>query len=137
MEFLWSILTLLMNGKKALVLALLTALILKVFTFDFIFTNGHSMEPAIEDGKVLVINRLRYGVKLPWQQNFLVRWAGPVVGEVVVFYTPSGELAVKRVTTITENGLFYAVGDNGLTSYDSRSYGFVNVENIVGKVLGY
>jgi len=35
-----------------------------------------------------------------------------------------------------KNGVFYAEGDNSIVSYDSRSYGPVQTDNIIGKVLG-
>jgi signal peptidase I len=95
------------------------------------------MEPAIMDGKVLVISRLRYGLRLPLSRGYLVRWAKPKAGEVLIFYTPAGEIAVKRCIMLNEWGGFYAEGDNKNVSYDSRSYGPVPVENIIGKVLGY
>jgi len=126
-----------MNGTKAVLLAAAAALILKLFVFDFIIAQGHSMEPAIQNGAVLVISRLRYGVRLPWRQKYLFRWAGPKAGEVVVFYTPTGELAVKRCSALAERDSFHAEGDNSLASYDSRAYGPVPIDNIIGKVLGY
>jgi signal peptidase I len=125
-----------MNGTKAVILALAASFFLKIFVFDFMIAQGSSMEPAIQNGKVLIISRLRYGLRLPWMQGYLVRWARPKIGEVVVFYTPSGELAVKRCIDLAERG-FIAQGDNGNVSYDSRSYGSVPVDNIIGKVLGY
>ena len=124
-----------MTGKKAIVLALVIALILKAFFFDFITAQGQSMEPAIKNGDVLIINRLRYGLSIPWRQKYLIRWALPKTGEVVVFYTPTGELAVKRCSSLIDDRRFYAEGDNSLASYDSRSYGAVPVDNIIGKVL--
>ena len=126
-----------MNGTKAVLWALAAALVLKLFFFDFMIAQGNSMEPAIKNGAVLVISRLRYGLRLPWRQNYSVRWAQPRAGEVVVFYTPSGELAVKRCTALAERESFIAEGDNAHASYDSRSYGPVSLDNIVGKVLGY
>jgi signal peptidase I len=125
-----------MNGTKAVLLAITAALVLKLFFFDFIIAQGHSMEPAIQNGAVLIVSRLRYGFRLPWQQNYLLRWARPKTGEVVVFYTPTGELAVKRCSSASGDS-FYAEGDNGLASYDSRAYGPVPADNIIGKVLGY
>jgi signal peptidase I len=122
---------------KAVVPALAAALVLKLFFFDFIIARGLSMEPAIKDGTVLVISRLRYGLRLPLKQGYLVQWSKPKVGEVLIFYTPAGELAVKRCTALNEWGGFYAEGDNKNASYDSRAYGPVPVENIIGKVLGY
>jgi signal peptidase I len=125
-----------MNGRKAVILALFAAVLLKIFFFDFMIAQGSSMEPSIQSGNVLVISKLRYGFRLPWARGYLIRWAYPKIGEAVVFYTPSGELAVKRCIELVEGG-FIAQGDNLNVSYDSRSYGSVPVDNIIGKVLGY
>jgi len=125
-----------MNGTKAVILALAAAFFLKIFFFDFMIAQGSSMEPSIQSGKILIVSRLRYGFRLPWMQDYLIRWDNPKIGEVVVFYTPSGELAVKRCIDLVEGG-FIAQGDNRNVSYDSRSYGSVPVDNIIGKVLGY
>ena len=122
---------------KAVTLAILTAFFLKLFVFDFIIAQGHSMEPAIKDGTVLIVSRIRYGIRMPRQQDYLINWAQPKPGEVVVFYTSAGELAVKRCKNLTEWNSFYVEGDNAGTSYDSRSYGPVPFNNVIGKVLGY
>ena len=121
---------------KAVLGAFVAAIILKLFMFDFIIAEGNSMEPAITSGTVLVINRLQYGFRFPGQTGYLVRWAAPKQGEVVVFYTPSGGIAVKRCDSLLGKGEFMAQGDNTLQSYDSRSYGPVSAENTIGKVLG-
>ena len=125
----------LMTGKKAVIYAFVIALILKVFFFDLIIAQGQSMEPAVKNGDILIVSRLRYGIHLPHRQKYLIRWAHPEPGEVVVFYTPTGELAVKRCSSLIDGRRFYAEGDNSLASYDSRSYGAVPVDNIIGKVL--
>ena len=122
---------------KAVILALIAAFFIKIFVFDFMIARGQSMEPAIKSGAVLVVSRLRYGLRFPWRQNYSLRWAQPKTGEVVVFYTPSGELAVKRCIAVTERREFIAEGDNSTLSYDSRAYGPVPVNNIIGKVLWY
>ena len=124
-----------MRGAKPIILAVITALILKLFVFDFIVAQGLSMEPSIHDGSVLVINRLRYGFQLPWGK-YLVHWALPKIGDVVIFKTPEGEIAVKRCVSVSEKSVF-AQGDNSLASYDSRSYGAIPLHDIIGKVLGY
>jgi signal peptidase I len=126
-----------MNVTKAVLLAVCAAFVLKLFVFDFIIAQGHSMEPAIQNGAVLIISRLRYGIRLPLMRRYLIRWAEPKTGEVVIFYTPAGELAVKRCSALTGQDSFFAEGDNGLASYDSRAYGPVPIDNIIGKVLGY
>ena len=124
-----------MSVKKALIFALATALVLKLFFFDFIFAQGNSMEPAIKNGDILIVSRLRYGIRLPWQHKYIIRWAKPKAGEVIVFYTPAGDIAVKRCTSLIDDKRFFAQGDNALASYDSRSYGPVLMDYIIGKVL--
>jgi signal peptidase I len=121
---------------KAVFAALAVALLIKLFLLDFIVAEGNSMEPAIRSGTVLVVNRLQYGFRFPGQKGYLVRWAVPSQGEIVVFYAPSGNIAVKRCGGLTENGEFTAEGDNSLQSYDSRSYGPIPADNTIGKVLG-
>ena len=124
-----------MKALKPVLLALIAAFAIKFFFFDFIIAQGNSMEPAIKNGDVLVVSRLRYGIKFPRTQKYLLRWDKPRAGEVVVFYTPEGELAVKRCVS-AEGTKFSAEGDNSLSSYDSRAYGQVSAEKIIGKVLG-
>jgi len=121
---------------KAVLGAFAAALIIKLFLFDFIIAEGNSMEPAIHSGSVLVINRLQYGLRFPGQTGYLVRWAAPRQGDLVVFYAPSGGIVVKRCDSLTGEGEFIAQGDNSLQSYDSRSYGPVPVDATIGKVLG-
>ena len=121
---------------RAVFLALIAAVIIKLFLFDLILADGNSMSPAIKSGTVLVINRLQYGLRFPGQEGYLLRWAAPRPGEIVVFHTPDGELAVKRCEEINNGDAFYARGDNDLLSYDSRSYGQIPADNIIGKVLG-
>jgi signal peptidase I len=121
---------------KAAAGALITAIIIKLFLFDLMSAEGHSMKPAIEDGDPLLINRLQYGLRIPGGRGFLIRWANPKPGEVVVFYTPTGEIAVKRCSAIGAGDEFFVLGDNSLQSLDSRSYGPVRGDDIIGKVLG-
>jgi signal peptidase I len=121
---------------KAVLGAFAAALVIKLFFFDFIIAEGNSMEPAIHSGSVLVVNRLQYGLRFPGQAGYLIRWASPQQGELVVFYTPSGDIAVKRCGDLPNKGEFMAHGDNRLQSYDSRSYGPVSTDATIGKVLG-
>jgi signal peptidase I len=126
--------------NKAALWALIAGIIVKLILFDFIIAQGESMTPAIKSGSVLVVSRLRYGLRLPGpsgMQRYLVHWSSPKKGEVLVFYTPLGELAVKRCAGLFGKENFIAEGDNNLQSYDSRSYGPVPLDNIIGKVLGY
>jgi signal peptidase I len=98
--------------------------------------QGRSMLPAIRPGDILLVIKTSYGIRLPWSRSYLLHWSMPKQGDVVVFYTPLGEVAVKRCADITENREFIALGDNSLESFDSRSYGPVPIDRIMGKVFG-
>jgi len=122
---------------RAAFLAFAAGVIIKLFLFDLMITDGHSMEPAIRSGTILVINRLQYGFRFPGQKGYLIQWASPRPGDVLIFYTPSGDIAVKRCEEISGTGSFIAIGDNATQSYDSRSYGPIPITNTIGKVLGF
>jgi signal peptidase I len=122
--------------ERAVFLACIVVLLMNFFLFDFMVTEGQSMIPAIQPGTVLVVVRTAYGVRLPWSENYLLRWSKPKAGDVVVFFTPQGVVAVKRCSAILGEDSFFALGDNNQESYDSRFYGPVPVDRIIGKVLG-
>lgn len=121
---------------KAIIMAFLAALIIKFFICDLMIAEGHSMVPTIKPGKILLVCKIYYGLRLPGSGIYLVRWGVPRKGHVVVFYTPFGDLAVKRCGDPLPENVFYALGDNQAQSYDSRNYGPVADDNIIGKVLG-
>ena len=120
---------------KAVVCAFIAAVLMKFFILDFMIVDGLSMDPAIRPGTVVMVCKVYYGIKLPPSGRYIVKWRVPREGDVVVFYTPLGEIAVKRLGEAHPDH-FYALGDNHLQSYDSRDYGPVPYDNIIGKVLG-
>jgi signal peptidase I len=125
-----------LDTGRAILSAFIVAFLLKLFLFDFMIVEGYSMTPALKPGSVLFVDKLAYGLRLPWSNTYLFWWSQPRQGDIVVFYTPSGEMAVKRCAGLTGRHRFIALGDNSLQSYDSRAYGPIPVHNIIGKVLG-
>ncbi|MFP4643205.1 MAG: signal peptidase I [Spirochaetales bacterium] len=78
-----------------LVLALL---LLRGFALELFRVEGISMEPTLKDGSTLFVNRLAYGVQLPFSDRYLLRWSQPRQSEILVFEAPdTGALSVKRV----------------------------------------
>jgi signal peptidase I len=122
------------SAAKAIVMAFATVLFVRLFLFDLMITQGRSMLPAIEPGSVLLVNKAAYGIRLPGLGIYLLRWSRPGKGDMIVFYTPLGERAVKRCSAV-DNESFYALGDNDLESFDSRSYGSISFDHLLGKVV--
>lgn len=66
-------------------------------------------------------------------ERLLVRNDGPIVlGDIVVFERES-QFDVKRVLHIEAEGIFVQ-GDNDLVSTDSRTYGLIPFDDVVGTV---
>jgi len=120
---------------KAILAAFAVAALAKLFVFDVVVADGNSMEPTIRPGSVLVVNRLQYGLRVPGRKAHLARWGEPREGDVVVFFAPTGGVAVKRASSVG-GGTFMAKGDNSASSHDSRSFGPVSVDAVIGRVLG-
>jgi signal peptidase I len=61
-----------------------------------------SMNPGLQVHDHILVNKLAYGLRLPFMQKWLVKWSGPQKGQVVVFrYPEKPELFyVKRVVAV-------------------------------------
>ena len=57
-----------------------------------------SMKPSILEGDRILVNKLAYGLKIPFTTWHLAQWSAPQRGEIVVFPSPADGLRlVKRV----------------------------------------
>lgn len=64
-------------------------------------------------------------------ERLLVRLDGPIVlGDIVVFNREQ-QFDIKRILRIEADGIFVQ-GDNDLVSTDSRTYGLIPHENVIG-----
>jgi len=116
------------------------------------------MQPVIQPGTVLIINKAAYGIRIPFVGGYILHWSAPRTGDVVVFTSPDGLSVVKRCASgpgerlgdiaslasfagyspndLVPPGNFIALGENRPESWDSGNYGFVPVEGTIGKVMG-
>jgi signal peptidase I len=121
---------------KTILFAFIFAILLKMICFDFVIVEGNSMLPILKPGSVLFVNKIAYGFRVPWMKSYLFSWKKPQKNDIVVFITPLGHIAVKRCDEIITETHFIALGDNKNDSFDSRHYGQVPINNILGKVVG-
>ena len=83
--------------------------------------KGNSMTPTLCNGEVVLVIPL----------------AVYSVGDVVLANHPykSSVKILKRVAQIEPNGALHLIGDNPAESTDSRTFGTVSIESIIGKVV--
>ena len=86
--------------------------------------TGNSMLPLLKPGQEILVNLSAYHKSLPQ------------VGDIVVAIRPECPdfKLVKRVKIVQDNGYCFLIGDNFLESTDSRSFGFISLDHILGKV---
>ena len=92
--------------------------------------EGPSMEPAFRAGERLLVNRIAY------------RRRAPRVGDVVVLRDPErpDRYLLKRIAAPATGQpapgqrRFFVLGDNAALSRDSRAFGPVAREQIIGRV---
>lgn len=93
------------------------------YKWEIIVVRGRSMFPTLQDGDLVLLD------KKPKTYS---------IGDICVLTPPDGSayIVIKRITKV---GLsckqFWFMGDNRNHSHDSRDYGWVNVENIEGRVI--
>jgi len=87
--------------------------------------EGDSMQPTFHEGDAVLVEEGAYVDLLP----------SP--GEVVLARHPFRDiLMVKRVSHITPEGRAFLVGDNPAQSTDSRAWGVLRRDLLVGRVRG-
>jgi len=60
-----------------------------------------SMQPTIQIGDRIVVNKLAYDLKIPFTRVRLLTWGEPARGEIVTCYSPAdGARLVKRVVAV-------------------------------------
>ncbi len=84
--------------------------------------TGDSMNPTLNDHDFLLANMGYY------RQN------QPEVGDVVVLKHPFNDLVIiKRIVSIVPDGIM-VMGDNTIESSDSRSFGALTFDRLLGRV---
>ena len=107
------------------------AFLLTVYTVD-----GHSMDPTLHTGQLLLINRLAYLRSSPQVGDIVVVSFGNQ-GEITFVKRVegiAGQLVAGRLAPLGQNQLFIE-GDNRSFSTDSRSYGPITERQVLGKVI--
>ena len=82
------------------------------------------MFPLLKAGEEVLVDTKAYHCCLPEIGDLVVAWHP---------YQPNLRI-IKRVVRVDENGECFLMGENSLESNDSRSFGCVSLQHIIGKL---
>lgn len=142
--------------KKKIVLLILACVITAIlyFNFSIVFVSGNSMLPTYKNNSILVICKTCKNIKrndvIVFSRNNIDIYVKRVIG------TPNQTIYCKNKTIyingkqiddkfqsstndfenfILNSDEYFVLGDNRMESNDSRTFGQINKDQIVGKVI--
>lgn len=100
------------DGWGSLFLAVFIALFIRWgFVEAYVIPSG-SMLPSLLIHDHIFVNKLVYGVRVPFSENWMVKFGTPQAGEVVVFKYPKdmSTFFIKRVVGVAGDKIYYENG---------------------------
>lgn len=147
---------------KVVTIILLTGLTLHIFIVTVSLVSGSSMEPTLSNNDLVFIDKFTYRRESPQRGDIIIfRFPGeehtkfvkrvialpgdtvsmrqgnvfindaPLTEPYVIPHTSGGE-----VSYTVQDDEYYVLGDNRIDSFDSRSWGGLPEEYIMGRVMG-
>lgn len=154
-----------LKPDNSTLLVIIFILSFKSFAYNPSIVPSGSMIPTIDTKSIVLVNVHAYGLRIPFTKIKFFEYKMPERGDISVFRYPLEESTnyIKRIVAIPGDKVYYntesihvnsepenildyqyvlvpedkyfAVGDNILHSNDSRYWGFVPKENLIGKYV--
>ncbi len=103
---------------------------IKLLMVDFMRIQGCSMEPTLQQGQIICINRMAYGFQLPFFNVYLINWKKEKRGDIIVYKNPADvNYLVKRCIGIEGDNILV---NNGVLEINNIKIpiSFINSESI-------
>lgn len=94
-----------------------------IFPINKYLVSGNSMSPFLKPGNVVLVIKY-FPVFFKPRREDIVACKNPLDARILI----------KRITKI-ENNRYFVEGDNRSASTDSRNFGFIDKDHIIGKVI--
>jgi len=134
---------------EAILMALLLALFIRTFIVQAFKIPSGSMIPTLAIGDHILVNKLSYGIRIPFLEKYLVSFGAPARGDVIVFIYPedrskdfikrvigvAGDTVEVRNKKVFINGKAVEDSHAHFEGYDPQLGGTVNGDNYGPKVV--
>lgn len=148
---------------KIILLALLIVMPIRYFLFQPFIVKGQSMEPGFSSGDYLIIDEITYRFREPLRGEVIVfkyplnlshRYIKRIIGlpgerveikngKVYIngnllnesAYLPLGTETPGKIEVVLGENEYFVLGDNRIASADSRSWGPLPRQNIIGRAI--
>ena len=148
----------LIKKEKKFLLLVMIIILFKIFIFNFILVKGDSMNPKYKNNDFMFLNKIIYSFKpirrgevivLKYKNNDLIkRIIGLPNDKIKVengkLYINNKEYYENYINSYTasydfdeitlKDNEYFVMGDNRYNSYDSRNFGTITKNNIIGRV---
>lgn len=100
------------EGWGSIFLAILLALFIRWIAFEAYVIPSGSMLPSLLIHDHIFVNKFTYGIRVPFSEEWLVRFNEPKRGEVIVFKYPNDKSTfyIKRIVGLPGDKIFYENG---------------------------
>jgi signal peptidase I len=134
------------TGFGAALLFLLAFVLYSLFNFKTVVVSGESMLPTLKNGQRVLTSKAYWLVgPIKNKDIVVIRDDGPtgyiikrvyrMAGEVVDWYNVPETFDFRQGEFRVPVGSIYVLGDNREVSEDSRRFGAITLDKIIGKVV--
>jgi signal peptidase I len=107
---------------RGLIIFLGTIIAVRMIIIDWNHVPSRSMVPTIIPGDRIVVDKLAYGLRLPFSNSMPVQWDDPKRSDVIVFRAPkTNVLTVKRVIGLPGDSVSWD-GDHLRVNEETAAY---------------
>lgn len=101
------------EGPGSFLLAIGLALVVRWSLFEAYVIPSQSMLPTLLVNDHIFVNKIIYGLRAPFSENWFMQWRHPARGEVVVFKHPADKKKyfIKRIVGVPGDRVLYENGN--------------------------